>query len=479
MTETRHVAPLAARASASAAQPWLGGFGRALALLFPAAPPAQPGPRPWWRRRPAAVGLGIAVVAAGAEVLLIRQAGTPAWQTVWAEDGTVFLPRALAHPWLSLGRPFAGYQQLVAQLIADLVAAFPLRYAAAGFAVAGAVVASASALFAGHASAGHVHRPELRVLLGASVLLLPTALIEIANSGVDAQWYLMYALFWALLWRPRTGWGQAAAAAAAFAAMATNILNLLYLPLAAARVIALPRRREHTVTWAWLAGVAFQVTGLLQSRQPRHHGPLGTAVHYYGQHVLVAAVFGWRLALRLQDAIGVNAVIALAVIVVGALAGAAVATRSHRVQAFTVTALVMGIILTIVPVLIRHLVGPAPSTALWVPGSRYTASAILLIDAIAIVGIDGAFRRQPDRPLLDRTGPDRTGPDRTGPPAPRRLTAALAAGLLVTGLGLGWSTSFRYDNSRSSYRPWSQTYQRYARPDHAASQATATAGRPQ
>jgi hypothetical protein len=417
-------------------RPLLGRLGRTLEMLFPPAP----GPPPRTRARGRTLRTAIAyaaVLGLGAGVLLIRQAGTPSWSTLWAEDGGVFLPRALAHPWSSLFHEQAGYLQLVPQLIADIVALFPARPDAAGFAIAGALVASCCAIFVYHASSGHIHRPGLRALLACSVLLLPTAVIEIANSGVDAPWYLMYALFWALIWRPRSRRGQVVAAVLAFLTMASNILNLLYLPLVTARVVALPRAREQAVTFGWLAGIAYQIPGILQSREPNHIGPVPAAFHFYGQHVLVAAVAGWRLALRLQATAGIPVCIAIAALVVAAVVAWAAWQGGSRVCVLAAAAVGMGIILTVVPALLRSWIGPATSSEIWVPGSRYTASAILLIDGIAIVGVD-AFLRRTDIPL-------------------RRARRGTVVLLLVIGLSIGWSTSFRYPNLRSGNASLSRT----------------------
>jgi hypothetical protein len=412
-------------------------MGRMLEHLFPLGPPR----RPRSRRRAACLALAtVAVIVAGAGVLLVRQAGTPSWGTLWAEDGGVFLPRALSAPWASLFREYAGYLQLVPQLIADLVARLPLRYAAAAFAIAGALVASSCAIFVFYASQGHIRRPALRALLACSVLLLPTAVIEIANSGVDAPWYLMFALFWALIWRPESRRGKALAALIAFVTMASQILNLLYLPLAAARVIALPRAREQAATSGWLAGIAFQVPGILESREPHRSAPLTDGLHFYGQHVLVAAVAGWPLARDLQNLIGVPACIAIAAAGVGAVVAWAGRHGGPRVRALAVAALGMGMILTIVPALLRFWVAPAASSTIWVPGSRYTASAILLIDGLAIVGVDAYLRRAADG---------------------QRRARGAAVLLLIGVLGLGWGSSFRYSNLRSTSVPWSRTYARY------------------
>jgi hypothetical protein len=415
--------------------PLLGRLGQMLGLLFPA--PARR-PRPAGR---AWVALwNAAAVVAGAGVLLIRQAGTPSWSTLWAEDGSVFLPRALSEPAASIFREYAGYLQLVPQLIADVVARFPVRDAAAGFAIAGALVASSCAVFVFYASRGHIVRPGLRALLACSVVLLTTAVIEIANSGVDAPWYLMYALFWALLWRPVSRRGMALAGFIAFLTMASNILNLLYLPLVVARVLALPRAREQAVTFGWLAGIAFQVPGIVQSREPHGIGPVPAGLHFYGQHVLVAAVAGWPLARGLQDMTSIPASIALAVAAVGAVAMWAARSGGPRLRVFVAAAMGMGLILSIVPALVRAWVAPAVSTSIWVPGSRYTASAILLIDAVAITGVDAFLRGK----IIQFRRAWRCGP----------------VLILIIGLGIGWMSSFRYNNIRSAGPPWSQTYQR-------------------
>ncbi len=421
-------------------RPWLGRAGPTLALLFAPAPPGAPRSR----RRTALVVAGyLAAALIGAGVLLIRQAGTPSWRTLWAEDGWIFLPRAVAHPWSGLFHEYAGYLQLVPQLIADVVVHLPLRDAAAGFAIAGALVASSSAVFVFQASRGHLTVTWLRVLLACSVLLLPTALIEIANSGVDSPWYLMFALFWALLWRPKSRRGRALAALIGFGTMASNILNLLYLPLVAARVVALPRAREHAVTAGWAAGIGFQVVGILQSREPHRIGSVPSAFAFYGQHVLVPAMAGWRLALRLQSALGIPACVAIAALLVAAIVTWVVRQGGLPTAVLAATALIMGFILTIVPALLRYWVPSAVSTAVWVPGARFTTEGILLIDVVAIAGADAVLRR-PGASL-------------------RRLRSAAVAAVLVAGLGLGWATSFRYDNLRSPSVPWSQSYIRYGR----------------
>jgi hypothetical protein len=140
-------------------------------------------------RRLASATLQVAAVCAGAVVLLLRVPGTPAWDSIYAEDKGLFLEDALTRPWHLL-TPYNGYEQLGPRLIGQLIASFlPLVYASDGYAIAGALIGAASAVFIYHASEGCIRSRWLRALTGAALLLLPVALMDIADSGVDSPWY--------------------------------------------------------------------------------------------------------------------------------------------------------------------------------------------------------------------------------------------------------------------------------------------------
>src|SRR5262249_55411790 len=164
-----------------------------------------------------------------------------------------------------------------------VAALVPIRDASVAFAVAGALVASACGLFAYHASAGQVSSRWLRALVGLSVVLLPVAQLEIADNGVNTIWYLLVALFWAALWRPRTRTGAAVAAVVAFAAASSSSLALVFAPLFAARAVVVPRRpREHAATVGWALGSLLQVAVILTSHQSRlrPHEPVNAVLYY-------------------------------------------------------------------------------------------------------------------------------------------------------------------------------------------------------
>jgi hypothetical protein len=59
--------------------------------------------------------------------------------------------------------------------------------------------------------AGWIASPWLRVVVGAALIMLPLAPIEIADCVVGSPLYVLTALFFALLWRPKTWVGMTAA----------------------------------------------------------------------------------------------------------------------------------------------------------------------------------------------------------------------------------------------------------------------------
>src|SRR5260370_16585390 len=146
----------------------------ALVVLFPETPErGMPQPRPAPRpepghadvarsggRRAVYVAIQVAAVCVGTVVLLLRLAGVPAWDSVYAEDRGVYLVDALAHPW-HLFVPYGGYEEFVPRLVGQLVSYLPLTDVAVPFALAGAGIAALCALFIYHAMDRWIRSPPL------------------------------------------------------------------------------------------------------------------------------------------------------------------------------------------------------------------------------------------------------------------------------------------------------------------------------
>ena len=399
-----------------------------LCELFPE--PPEPGPRRV--PRSLSVFLQVAAVPIGVFVMLVRVPSVrfPVWDGIYAEDLKIFLPQALQKPWHLL-IPNNGYIELVPRLIAQFATYLPLRDAAAAFAIAGALVTAGCALFIFHASSGHVRSPVLRFLLALAVVLLPVAQIEIADSGVDAPWYLLFALFWAVLWRPGTRAGMAGAAAVGFFTAASTTMSVVFAPLLLARVIAFPRLREHAVTAGWAAGCLLQlpyVVSNLASVHSRagHPASPGLVLAFYGHDVVLPAL-GWHLAWRLQSFAGRNG----ATLIIGATLAVfflwALITQRGQARVFVVASLITGFLFTAFGATLSSNLPALSVTEDAEHGSRYTTLPIFLISAAAIVAVDSFIRH---RQL--------------------RLQTVAAVAALVGVLSVGWVTDFRHNGFRTN-----------------------------
>jgi hypothetical protein len=423
------------------------------------APTVSPGPGGLLRGRPARIVLEFLAVLVATVAMLLREAHIPAWDVVYAEDNGVFLVGALAHPW-DLLAPFGGYVELVPRILGQIVSLLPLWDAARVYAVSGALIAAVCALFTYHASEGYIRSPWLRAMLGAGLILLPLAPIEMADSGVASPWYLLPTAFWVVLWRPRTRLGMLAAALMAFAATSSEILAIIYIPLLLIRVIALPRWREHAVTVGFLLGLLAQVTAIVSDfarhaqRLQRFGPPLLSLKFYF--HAFVLRSVGWHLSWWLQRLLGLNAATTVAGAFLLAVLAWVLITGDRQVRVFAVAATMTGLVEVMVAASVR-----GPPGAGWVatrgfaiptiqPGSRYDAVPVMLLYAMVIIAVDTFIRRGAVTPA-----PAPLPHDAWRGPRPWALIAVTA---LTCALAFGWVTDYRYYSpNRVSSGNWAHT----------------------
>jgi len=419
----------------------------ALHALFPLPPEAAP--RTWTRRGIAAVAQ-IAAVGLGAWVLLLRVPGLPSWGAVYAEDYWEFLVGAYQHPW-RLFVPFGGYEQLLQRVVAQLVTYLPLADAGFAFAAVGALIAAACALFIFHASSGHIRSVPLRILLAAGVVLLSSAPMEIADSTVAVSFYLLLAMFWAALWRPRTRAGMVAAAVVAFVTAASTSIVIVFAPLLAIRVLKLRRLREHAVTAGWLAGCLVQLPAVIIAYSQglsrlAGFGPsagsdnrVGGSLTFYAHDVILRAI-GWNLSWRLESLTGRDWATAIVGVALAAVFGVIMATQPAT-RPFVVTALLTGFVFCVVSTILTPWVTVWPVTITRESAARYSALPIFCMEAAVIVGVDYALRK--------RRGVHARRPEPGHWYARAGLRPALAVTALVVILATSWAVDFRYVGIRT------------------------------
>ena len=231
---------------------------------------------------------------------------------------------------------------------------------------------------------------------------------------------------------------MAGAAAVGFFTAASTTMSVVFAPLLLARVIALPRLREHAVTAGWAAGCLLQVPyvvsnlGSAQSRAAHPAAP-GPVLAFYGHEVVLPAL-GWHLAWRLHDFAGRNGATLIIGAILVAFFGWALLTQRGQARVFVVAALITGFLATAFGATLKPGVTTSPVAVNFESGSRYTALPIFLIEA-AIVVVVGSFICHSQHKL--------------------RTVAAVAA--LVGVLSVGWVTDFRYQGWRGSTVNWPPT----------------------
>jgi hypothetical protein len=281
--------------------------------------------------------------------------------------------------------------------------------------------------------------------------------LEIADSTVDAPWYLLLALFWALLWRPRTRTGMAMAAVVGFVTAASTSIAIVFAPLVAIRALALRRPREHAVTAGWLAGCLVQLPvvadALLmgQSRLVGEQNPgLGQdgwagPLIFYSRDVVLRSV-GWRLSWWLESRTTEDWATLIAAGALAAVIGVIVVTQPGA-RALAVVAVATGFAFTVVCVWLTPWAVIPPVTFHGEAESRYTVLPIFLIEVVLVLGVDCALRGRPG----SRAGPR---PSQRQALSAWRPAATVAA--LAVFLAFGWVADFRYAGMRSapSAHPW-------------------------
>lgn len=422
------------------------GIHGALRALFPLPPEAAPRT---WTRRGIAVVAQIAAVGLGAWVLLLRIPGLPSWDAVYAEDYWEFLVGAYQHPW-RLFVAFGGYEQLLQRVVAQFVSYLPLADAAPAFAAVGALITAGCALFVFHASAGHIRSAPLRILLAAAVVLLSSAPMEIADSTVAASFYLLLAMFWAVLWRPRTRAGKAAAGVVAFVTAASTSIVILFAPLLAIRVFVLRRCSDHAVTAGWLAGCLIQLPIVIIAytqglSRLAGFGPsagsdnrIGGSLTFYAHDVLLRAN-GWNLSWWLESLTGRDWATAIVAITLAVVFGMIMATQPGT-RPFVVAALLTGFVFCMVSTILTPWVTVWPVTIQRESAARYTALPIFLMEAAVIIGVDHALRKR--REVRERHEPGHWY-------TRARLRPALAVTALIVILATSWAVDFRYQGIRT------------------------------
>jgi len=331
--------------------------------------------------------VGLLAVVFLSAIQLVRQPGARSWDTIWAEDGNIFATDALADAWTtSVFRGYAGYVQVESRLLALPLRLLPAAWWAAWLAASAALVTSLLAIFVYQALDSFVASRLLRASVTLTTAVSPAMWFEANANVANLVWPLLFAGFWALMYRSTSRPALAARMAVLVTVALSTPLAVLYLPLAL--LISWQRRtsrRELSVTGAFLAALVVQIV-VDDYGQSGRMLPGLESVKLFFVRVVGSAVIGERWLGRLWSQFQLGLAIALGV----GLAAFCVLVGRHLKRSdlqAPLLALAASVVFFGVPVWLRGLEPLIRLDSQYNPnGSRYViVPALLLISAIVCV----------------------------------------------------------------------------------------------
>ena len=358
--------------------------------LFPA--PAR-GERRFGRGEAALIVL--ALLALAIVLQMFRVGPHVSVDSLWAEDGVIFLQGGLEDGFAATFHTYAGYLVFVPRLIGELAALVPLRDAPAAISVVSGLLVGLSGIAVWFGSAGLIRNPYLRGLLVALTVLSPVANLESVASGAYVPWYMLFGTFWLLFWRPASVAGALAGAAFILATGLSTPGVWFFLPVALLRLVSARDRREHLLLGAYFLGGLIQLPVIATNNEPNVEPAWSSDIwSAYLQRVIGGGTFGERLAGHGWEHLGWTLMIGLLVFLAAALAvGLWRAGRTERW--FAALAIPISLVMFIVSAYQRG-VGPL---LIWQHGTytggggRYVIVPALLLVSIALLIADRAQRR--------------------------------------------------------------------------------------
>jgi hypothetical protein len=296
--------------------------------------------------------VGAALLVLAIVLPLLRQSGTASWNTVWAEDGSVYAQQAIRQGGLNvLFRGYAGYVQLPPRLLAVPTAWMSVRELALYASLAGVVVSALLAWFVYRMARGWISSPLVRLVLASFIVLAPSLAVENTANMVNTIWVFLAAAPWALVALEERRRDTVVRAGVAFLAAAATPLCFLYLPIAVAWVLIRRTRSALVVAGAFATGLLVQGVGILTTSdvsrlEIRDVQVLRDGV---GQRVFATFLLGprWASWLWLQNwrlsALG-------STVVVLACIGALLPRSGRRAQLAGVAFVAYAVMLFVVPV---------------------------------------------------------------------------------------------------------------------------------
>lgn len=340
-----------------------------------------------------------AFLVLGTALALIRLGFSASVNTLWAEDGPIYLQGALTQGFLhDVFTPYAGYLVVVPRLVAEVATLVPLEQAAAAITVLSAFLAAVSAFAVWVGCGGHVRNQYLRAGLAAATLLSVTAGQETVLSAAYLPWYMLFGAFWLLFWRPGSLGGAFAGGLFLLGTALSTPGVWFFMPVALLRAATAEDARDGALLGPYFLGAVVQIPVMLAQQQGDSlwTSHIWTA---YLQRVLVGGLLGEKIAGNLWVDLGWTLlIVALVLFLIGFAWGVWRGPSGARWFGIvgTLTSLVMFVFSTYSRevgeyIYLRAGIDGAPS-------GRYVMVPALIFLSVVVVFVDYAVRERERSP---------------------------------------------------------------------------------
>jgi hypothetical protein len=216
---------------------------------------------------------GVALFVLAVVLPLLRQDGVPAWRTVWAEDGEVYLEDVITDGLVSLFRGSDGYLQFAPRLLMAPAGLVPLRFASAYVAFTAAIFTAAVATLVYRWTRGWIRTVPVRLVVAGFYVLAPAAGWETTGNFTNVIWPLLGATPWALVARRAGRVDIALRSGVVVLAALSHPLTVVFVPFALG-LVWWRRRVDSVVVAAALLTALVAQAGFMAVSAGRH--PSGT-----------------------------------------------------------------------------------------------------------------------------------------------------------------------------------------------------------
>ncbi|HKP89805.1 MAG TPA: glycosyltransferase 87 family protein [Thermoleophilaceae bacterium] len=202
-----------------------------------------------------------ALVAVLTWLQMVRRPGDPPlWDSLFTEDGKVFLSQALTQSFLdSLATSYLGYLHTAPRGVALVATWVPLEDAPLVISLLTTLVVALVCVYVFEASAAWIASPLLRGVLALAVAFAPVTAREIAGSLSNLHYFLIYGAFWAVICPWQSVPWLAGSTLLVAAAVLSNPLTGVLLPIALVFALRAGTRRAWVLPGTIVAGVALQL----------------------------------------------------------------------------------------------------------------------------------------------------------------------------------------------------------------------------